>query len=344
MKISILIPAYKPDQRFIHFVRQLAEGSSNKVVVIDDGSGTDFGAIFVEAGTIPNVTVISHQTNKGKGAALKTGSRFIYDNMADFTGIVTADADGQHRVEDILRVASALEQNPEALVMGARTFSGDIPLRSKFGNILTRTIFRLLYKINISDTQTGLRGIQRSMIPSLLHIPYDRYEFETEMLMTASRNNIKIVEIPIETIYEDGNASSHFNPFRDSVKIYFVLLRYTLASLFSALIDFIVFVTVYPLIGNVLVSTYASRAVSLFVNYGLVSKAVFYSDSRIRETFPKYLLLVIISGSVSSLLILLMNRYASIPIDLAKIVSESVLYITNFYIQKKFIFTKSSKQ
>ncbi len=116
--------------------------------------------------------------------------------------------------------------SPNALVLGSRAFSGEVPLRSRIGNTATRGIVHMLLGRRISDTQTGLRGIPASLLPHLLRIEARGYEFELEMLIAAHRLAIPLIEEPIRTIYEAGNPSSHFNPVVDSMKIYFVLLRF----------------------------------------------------------------------------------------------------------------------
>lgn len=340
MKAPLLIPSYKPEEKLIGLVKGLSTRNFAHIVIVDDGGGETYRSIFDEVAKIPGVHVIHHDINLGKGAALKTGFKYIYNTYPESVGVVTADADGQHKEQDIVKVAKTLETERDALVLGARVFSGKVPLRSALGNKLTRKLFKLIFRLNISDTQTGLRGIPRDAIPMFLSISYNHYEYETEMLLVSSRNNIKIVEVPIETVYENNNEGSHFNPLVDSIKIYFVLLRYTLASLLSALVDFTVFISIYPFIGNILYSTYTARFVSLFVNYNLVNRKVFGAKNRKRETFPKYILLVIISGFLSSGIIYALHATTGIPVALAKILAESLLYIVNFYIQKKFIFTR----
>jgi len=340
MNTIVLIPAYKPKPELISFVKKLSSFPVRKILIIDDGSGKDYRFIFSELKTIEKVEVLQHDTNRGKGSALKTGFRWAEQQHPKCTGVVTADADGQHKIEDIIRVAEALEKSPGKLIIGSRTFKGEIPFRSKLGNIVTALLFRFIYGIKLSDTQSGLRGIPRSLLRPFLDIPYNHYEYETEMLLLSSRLSLKIEEVPIETVYENNNESSHFNPLVDSFKIYFVLLRYTLASLASVSVDFIVFIAVYPLIGNVLFSIYTARGVSLFVNYGLNHRLVFNDKNHVKKTFPKYLTLVIVSGYFASLLISFTSVTFTLPIYLAKILSESILYIMNFIIQRKFIFKK----
>lgn len=343
MNVFILIPAYKPSAEFIPFIKKLANADTRGVVVVDDGNGKDFRAIFSELKTIPKVTVLHHAQNRGKGAALKTGFAHINDQKPKCIGVVTADADGQHRVEDIINVAKTLERFPNKLIMGSRKFTGEIPFRSMLGNKVTAFLFRTFYGLKLTDTQSGLRGIPRSALRPFGTISYDHYEYETEMLLFTRKMGLKIEEVPIQTVYENNNECSHFNPLTDSFKIYFVLLRYTLSSLASVVVDFVVFMAVFPVIGNILWSIYAARAISLFVNFILNRRLVFNDKNRARKTFPKYLSLVFVSGYLASLMISYLSAVFMVPIYLAKIVSESILYVMNFVVQKKFIFKNHTK-
>jgi glycosyltransferase involved in cell wall biosynthesis len=231
MSFVILIPAYKPDQRLVTLVEQLSNASLAPVVIVNDGSPAEYDPIFTTLALIPRVTVLTHLANQGKGAALRTGFRCIEGYPAEFACTVTADADGQHSVKDILGVAAAAEQNPAAMIIGSRQFDKDVPPRSMFGNTVTRWVMRLFFGIRLWDTQTGLRGIPRHLLPELIEIPYDHYELEIVMLLVAYRKAVPLFEIPIETIYIEGNRASHFKPLLDSGRVYFVLFRYSLSSL-----------------------------------------------------------------------------------------------------------------
>ena len=159
----------------------------------------------------------------------------------DSKGVVTADADGQHITEDIVKIANKLNQDESALILGVRNFEKGVPFKSRFGNKLTRVLLKIFHGIDICDTQTGLRGIPKKAIHHFKTITYNHFEFNSEMLICSKTNKIPIVEVPIKTIYKDGNKGTHFNPIFDSVKIYFVLFRFVLSSLFAAGIDLICF-------------------------------------------------------------------------------------------------------
>ena len=230
MSFAILIPAYKPDHRLVHLVEQLSAASPAPIVIVNDGSPAEHALVFAALDGISRVTVLTHAANQGKGAALSTGFRYIDSLPGEITCVVTADADGQHSVKDILAVAEVSAQKPEAMIIGSRRFDKDVPPKSMFGNTVTRWVMRLFFGVKLWDTQTGLRAIPRCLLPAIIEIPYDHYELEIVMLLIAQRRLVPLIEIPIETIYIENNRGSHFKPLLDSVRVYLVLLRYAFSS------------------------------------------------------------------------------------------------------------------
>ena len=226
MNFYVLIPAYRPDGKLLHLLESLHTAGLRKILVVNDGSGDAYEAVFEAIRERwSHIAILPHDANLGKGAALKTGFRYLLEHADGVDGAVTADSDGQHTAEDILRIMAVMETSPGKLILGARSFDGTVPWRSRLGNRLTRFLIRRLYGLNIQDTQTGLRGIPLSMMPLFLEIPCNQYEFELDMLILAGSRRLNVREVPVRTIYIDNNASSHFHPFRDSLKIYFVLFR-----------------------------------------------------------------------------------------------------------------------
>lgn len=231
----VLIPAYKPAFGLPSIVRSLLDsGDVEAVIVVDDGSGPESEPVFSKLAGVQGVVLIRRAANGGKGAALKTGLAFIAAHYPLCPGIVTADADGQHDPADIVRIAHALGENPGDLVLGVRSFGSGVPLRSRFGNELTRHLFNLLSGQKVTDTQTGLRGIPVDMVPVLAGLSPNGYDFELEMLLECRKHQRIIRESAIQTIYTYGNKSSHFRPLRDSIRIYAVFLRFIKKSLISA--------------------------------------------------------------------------------------------------------------
>lgn len=223
--VAVVIPVWKPQPAFIPLIRSLLHAGCRAVLVVDDGSGPEYRATFQALGEHESVKILRHSNNAGKGRALKTGLGSFLSGFPEYTGIVSADADGQHSVEDVTRVARALTQHPQRLVIGARSQTREMPLRSLFGNTLTRYVFRAATGIRLADTQTGLRGFPTMLIPELLTIPGERYEYEMAVLIDYCRAGRLPVEIPIRTIYAGNNRSSHFRPIADSARIYRALAK-----------------------------------------------------------------------------------------------------------------------
>ena len=215
--IVLVIPVCDPDEaRFPPLVRRLRSDFAH-VVVVDDGSTKGRGAFDNVRGDVDAVLV--HEVNCGKGAALRTAFAWVRANLPHAVGVVTVDGDGQHDPDDVRRVAEELAREPNGgLVLGVRSFAGNVPFRSRLGNLWTRGLFRLLTGLAVSDTQTGLRGIPSALLPRLLAIPGDRYEYEIRMLADARRHPAPPREVPVRTIYLDGNASSHYRPLRDTFR------------------------------------------------------------------------------------------------------------------------------
>jgi glycosyltransferase involved in cell wall biosynthesis len=227
-RVAFVVPAWRPEAVLLALVEALAGSGAGAVVVVDDGSGDAFASVFASVAAVPGVKMLRHAENRGKGRALKTGFEYVLAELPEIDGVVTVDADGQHRAEDAVRVAEAL--GAAALVLGVRVLRRDAPLRSRVGNGLTRCVFARLTRVMVSDTQTGLRGYPRGMLRELLGLQGERYEYEMRVLVEVCRRQ-RPVEVPIATVYLDGNRGSHFAPVMDSLRIGWVLLRCGVASL-----------------------------------------------------------------------------------------------------------------
>ncbi len=212
-----LIPAYEPSAGFGKLVEELW-ARSFEVVAVDDGSGRRYEGIFEQIR--PYAHVLTHGGNRGKGAALKTGLSYIREHYGTDCVIVTADADGQHCLGDICKICRAAARRPGALTLGSREFRPGAPLKSRFGNALTRKVYHAFTGREVRDTQTGLRAFGGELVPELLSVPGERYEYEMNVLLECARRGIPIWEEGIRTVYLDGNASSHFDAVRDSCRIY----------------------------------------------------------------------------------------------------------------------------
>ncbi|MBQ8983601.1 MAG: glycosyltransferase family 2 protein [Lachnospiraceae bacterium] len=212
----ILIPAYKPDMELLNLIDALyMEGFS--ILVVDDGSGPEYDLVFASAGE--KAKVIHNPRNLGKGAALKNGMRNLMELFPDATHFITVDADGQHRLHDILKVRNALGQGA-SMVLTVRDFKGKIPFFSRLGNGLSRWVYTLLTGHYLSDNQSGLRGYSVEYIPWLIRVAGSRYDYEINVIYHADRQGITITTVPIRSVYLNDNQSSHFDPAKDTFRIY----------------------------------------------------------------------------------------------------------------------------
>lgn len=342
METVILIPAYKPDEALLRTLKALFS-TGHRLLVVDDGSGEAYADIFEKAAAY--ATVLHQNPNQGKGAALKRGIRYAEENLPECRYLVTADADGQHTPSDILRLIEHLKAEG-GFVIGARKMEGKVPLRSRFGNAMTRFVFLVAGGKKCSDTQTGLRGFTRELFPFMQNIKGERYEYEMNVLMQCAQNGIAIKEIPIRTVYENNNESSHFHAIKDSFRIYktiflnSMLIRYGLSAVFCFLIDYTALEIFEHYISVKALPTLLARCISSPVNYLINRKLVFHSNANKAASISGYIALVVAMAFVKSGLITLLYDTLGFKLIFADILVEIVLFISNFIIQKLVIFRK----
>ncbi len=333
-KIAVIIPAWQPDTRLNLLVDELLQSEIALIVILDDGSMPPVGDGVAEQ---TRVRVLRHGTNLGKGRALKTAMNYVLVERPELTGVVTADADGQHLAEDVLRVAVTLAGSLARAVLGVRGFADDVPLRSWLGNAVTRYVFWFLARRRVSDTQSGLRGFPTGIIPELLSLQGERYEYEMNVLAHLCRTNMPPIEVPIRTVYLEQNRSSHFNPVRDSMRIYFVLLRFYASSVTAAAIDFAVFGVVFAATNGILISTLVGRVSSL-ANFALNKRYVFQTRGPVRSALWRYYLLAGVMAGLSYASVRVLSSEARWNVFAAKIVVDTVLSLASFALQRTIVF------
>ena len=347
--VPVIIPAYEPDEKLIGLVEKLNQAELLPIIVVNDGSDKAvYGSIFDKVSSL-GATVLTHAVNMGKGRGLKTAFNHCINEYEGIVGVVTADSDGQHRVEDIKKCKEALLEAPDSLILGVRDFNRDgIPARSVFGNKTTSRVMKLLTGISISDTQTGLRGISVAFMKELLTESGERFEFETNMLLLAKDNGIKIKEVPIETIYLEDNRSSHFNPIKDSFKIYAVFFKFLMSSLSSSVVDMVLFSIFCAITRNraklfdyIMISTIAARIISAVYNFLINYKVVFHGKGSKAAAAVKYAVLAVVIMLLSGTLVSLGHRLFPSLIEVAvKIPVDCLLFVLSFYIQREIVYKK----
>lgn len=337
-----LIPAYEPDEKLLSLLRELtAAGLKN--IVVDDGSGEAYNQLFAEAAEY--ATVLSYPENHGKGHALKYGLSYINEHIRGKFIVVTLDSDGQHQVRDALRICKEAVLRPDALILGSRPQNASSPLKSRFGNYITRKTFAISTGQHIMDTQTGLRAFSSALLPQMLSVPGERYEYEMDVLLQAARAGLPIIEVEIATIYIDNNSGSHFSALRDSWRIYKEIFKFSGISLMSFCLDYVL----YSLIAWVGLAAglpfacgaanISARFISCTFNFGMNRHFVFHDHGNIWRSALQYYALAAVILLFNTLLLSLFIDYLAMNHYLGKLLTEITFFAMSWFVQKRFIFT-----
>lgn len=339
----VLIPAYQPDARLPRLILELHRADpSTKIVVVDDGSGQKFSDIF-EASATAGAHVISYEHNRGKGYALREGFTWIRDVAGDSPEcVVTADADGQHTLNDIFRVGRRCTDTGKS-VLGVREFVGHVPARSRIGNTATSALFWLATGWKLKDTQTGLRAFPVALLPALLEVQGDRYEYELRVLLHLAKFRHPVTQIPIETIYEAGNPTSHFHPLQDSARIWAPLLKFAASSGVATIIDYVLVLVLNALTGALFFPVIAARLVSASVNFAMNRRVFEATGVPLRRSALRYaaLAVAVIAGSYTILAVL---TGIGMPLWIAKIIADTTMYLVSYSAQSRYVFAPAQDQ
>lgn len=353
MDTTIIIPSLNPDSKLEKVVEGLVEAGYEDIIVVNDGSDAEHIKPFERLDKLKQCTILTHEVNKGKGRALKTAFSYILENRRDIAGVITVDGDNQHQVKDITACRDLMIKEKNSIILGCREFSGEnVPARSRFGNNFTSFVFRTACGVNISDTQTGLRAIPFMYLNKMLEIEGERFEYETNMLLSLKKFDIPYKEQKIETVYIEENQTSHFNPIIDSIKIYKIILKFMFSSIASSVIDIAIFSILVWGIGNrldnntrVFIATASGRIISSIFNCIFNKKAVFKSNASFKKVIVRYYVVCIIQMSVSYLLVSgiswLFDASAEFLLVMIKIVVDIVLFFISYRVQKAWVYKES---
>ena len=345
-----LIPALNPPDSFPELAAELKSNGFENIIVVDDGSREEYRWIFDELREKYGCDVFVNARNMGQGRALKNGMNYYMNTFSGkYRGVIPFDCDGQHLVKDAVRVDDEIRTDGESLVLGVRDFSGDnVPFKSRFGNKLTRNVLKLFIGGNVTDTQTGLRGIPNRLVREFLTVRGEHFEYNTAMLIESIRKKIPIREIPIETVYFDGNRETHFRALKDSALIYRLILgsffSYTAVSLSSFVVDYGIFCLAAAVLAGaadasrIWISTAAARVVSSLYNYLMNRTVVFRSEKPARQTFIRFFLLCAVQMCCSAVLVLLLTRALRWPAQAVKPVVDTLLFLVSYQVQRRWVF------
>lgn len=342
--MKILIPAYEPNEKLIKLVKEIRNLTDIQIIVINDGSGEKYNNIFEELVKM-NIKILVHDRNKGKGEAIRTGIRYLIE-QEETEGCVFADCDGQHTPKDIVAVQELLNKTKKNIILGVRDFNQKkIPLRSKIGNKVSKILFKIMTGIKITDTQTGLRGYSADIFEWLLQIEGNRYEYEFNILLKINEDNISYEEIKIDTIYEEKNKQSHFKPIKDSILIYKPIIKFVKSSVLAAIVDFCLLIIFQNKFNNLLIAVVLARIISSIINF-ICNKNYVFEKRKTRNTMKmatQYFLLVLVIMILNYCILNLLYIVLNINIVISKVITEVILYVFSFIIQKRVVFCNKQK-
>lgn len=359
-KISVILPSLDPDEKLTAVIDGLLEYGFTDIILVNDGSKQENLHYFTDAAAAhPEIHLLHHEVNRGKGAALKTAFRWFLKNRPEGSGVVTVDGDNQHHPEDT-RTCCLHMMETGRITLGCRDFTlPHVPARSRFGNHTTSLVFKLFCGITLSDTQTGLRAIPRDALAFLADVPGDRFEYETNMLLAMKTEGYPFDEVKIRTVYIEENKSSHFNPLKDSWRIYKLILkhffRYTLSSIVAAIVDNGAFNLLGWLLKGTLtgfgltaVSTVGARILSSLLNFFMNKKLVFQSSVSTKTALLRYYALAL--PQMAAQVLLTQGAYAFFHVGDHQAVLRGVLYAVimvalyfiSYSIQQRWVFASQN--
>ena len=350
MRVCIVIPAYEPGGEFVPYAQEVLAAGLGPVLVVDDGSGPAYAPVFAALAEM-GCTVLTHEQNRGKGAALKTALRWYGAHEDGCAGIVTADCDGQHTVKDVRRVCEAMEACPGTLVLGCRDFGPGTPARSATGNRVTSAAMRVLYNIDLKDTQTGLRGIPNGMHRDLLEVRGERYEYELNMLIYAKQRSIPYTIVPIETVYFNNNEGSHYRTVADSARIIHQLgsglVQYAMSAGLSVVVDVFVYCVLVkwlllglPLAPRLFFAAVIARTLSSVVNYTCNRRLPYVQNKKIGPTVAKYYCLWLAQLMLSFVGVWAACTGLHMDDMLAKLLVDALLAVASYQVQLRWVFSE----
>lgn len=353
--VTVIIPSLNPDEKLLRVVCGLEALGFDDIIIVNDGSAPEYLKNFPSEEEHRSCTLLTHPTNRGKGAALRTAFEYFLKNRQGKLGAVSVDGDDQHRPADVLKCCEKMAQTG-SLVLGVRDFSlPQVPRRSRLGNRITSFVFKIGCGLRISDTQTGLRAFPTEYIPDMLEISGDRYEYETNMLLSLGDYSIPMSEVTIETVYIEDNRASHFRPVRDSMRIYSLILKFVASSAVCAVFEEIVFYIFMKLFADffgtaaVTIGTFSARLLSSILNFNINRARVFGKSSESTgRVLAKYYTLAVILVTISSLSVTGITRLFGIDMPslttLIKVAVDIILFVCSFRFQREWVFSKKKKR
>ncbi len=354
----IVIPAYNPPASFAEYIPELTKAGFHNIIVVNDGSRTDKLPVFLKVGRT-EATVLTHEENRGIGAALKTAMNYYQEHFRGETdGIITLNSDRLTPVEDVIKVAESLHNEQEmgsyAIVVGSRDLDSHLVTDWDYRmNLVMKLSYHMLMGVRLADPLSGIFGIPDLRVQHCIDVPSEGYSYETAMLMSFEK--IGFLQVPIGySVYEKGyeKVRRPKDTFGIILTIIGKFILYSITSLIASVVDIIMFsiftgITFRGSVFAILYGTICARLISASVNYLLTKHFVFHFKSdkaqKSAKSAGEFMALSAAQCLVSALVVSLLNALLGGSAVGLKVLTDMVLFFVSYKIQHKYIFKDDRK-
>ncbi len=336
-KIAVVIPSLEPDSNFIDYIKNIKEAGADYMVIVDDGNKPIYKDLFKEVQDLDCI-VLKHGVNCGKGRSYKTAFNYILCEMDDVDTIVTADGDGTYLPDDIINVARNSKEG--TITIGCRDFNDEkISGNTRRSNAVTSFLLKTLSDISMSDTQSSLRAFNRDLLPYMITVIGERYDYDFNVIF--EKKEIALAEVPIATTRRVSDRKSHFHPFKDTLSVTLTFLAFIVVSLSSTILDLILysffinmFIESFPIL-YISISTFLARVVSDFYNYYFDKTLVFKSKET--SSLGRYAILCVcktVGSALGVTLLVMLLKDGEIWI---KLFVDTVIFFIAYKFEKNWV-------
>ena len=337
MKTALILTAIAPDENLLSLLKAFRNANDIvPLVICREGSGE------IPAG----IKVISTEGTGGKGGAIRRAFEYVRDELPECGCIIRAEANGAYDYPDIMHINRVVKRHWGTLVLGKRRYSNGLSLLCRTRNAIIRNLFAVASGRNVHDVETGLRGFGRELLDRFIAVEGDSHEYEVNILMHASSENVKLMEVDIEAVFP-LKMDPYSKHIRQWIKVYACVMKFALSSLISFLIDIFTLLGLNSLLDGMhevaalVISVGTARIISSVVNFYVNHYVVFKSKEPVKEAMLKFGGLQVIIMFASYALMHIMNIILNVPLAVSKVVSDTALFIVSFIVQGKFIYNKN---
>ncbi len=340
MDYAVITTIYYENVNTLRLCRQLCELGADNIVIVNNG--VSLSKQYLAEALSMGCHIIKLKANEGKGSCIKAGIKYAQSKIHGIKGFITVDSDGQHRAEDVMKIARAMDLRPDCLVLGKRDMKkSTAPFGVKLGTKLSSAYFKIITGVSCKDTQTGLRGIPSTLFDLAINTKGKRFDYDMNFLTKCADRKIPIYDINIVADFSE-NKNSDYKMVKDTYLIYATPLRFATASVGCAIIDLVLFVILHNILPlssaiNILLATVIARIVSGGINFLINRRVIFKNCGDISGQLLRFFILFFAIMCTSSLAVSLLS-FLPIPPIIIKVVVDILLWTVNYSMQRKWVF------